>query len=376
MYRLGRFLGWTGTAPNKSESAQTQPKLRIGVLGAAGIAPLAMIYPAKLSSQAEVIAVAARDLNRATSFAKKHGIPKVFGSYEELIADPEVDAVYIPSPNGLHFKWIIKSLEAGKHVLCEKPIVANAEEAKEVAACAERTKKVVMEAAHSFYHPANIRAREIILSGDIGELKSVTTSFRIPLIPSSDIRYDVNGKQRHLAGGAFMDTGSYAGNAARYFTDLLFEECTAAKGVERFPGVDEHMEGEITFQNSSVKGRVISAMTNPFPFIPEIRAEVQGTKGSVVINNFVAPHIYHRIHVKYNDGRHARTETVYGTDGLGRSSYEYQLEAFVKIVQEQKEGGPSKCPQAGVVSDFVNGMQLLDGVYEKSGLGKRKGAGM
>src|SRR5438034_8273763 len=120
--------------------------LRLGVLGAARIAPAALIKPARKVADVEVAAVAARDRAKAETFARKHGIGRVHDSYDSLLADPNIDAVYNPLPNGLHGRWTIAALEAGKHVLCEKPFTANADEAIEVAKVEARTGLVVMEA--------------------------------------------------------------------------------------------------------------------------------------------------------------------------------------------------------------------------------------
>ncbi|MEY2460695.1 MAG: hypothetical protein QOG30_2525, partial [Acidimicrobiaceae bacterium] len=125
--------------------------LRIGILGAAKIAPPAMIKPARRVDEVEVVAVAARDKAKATKYATKHGIGRVYESYDALLADPDIDAVYNPLPNGLHGKWTIAALEAGKHVLCEKPFTMNAAEAEEVVAAAERTGRRVVEAFHDHY---------------------------------------------------------------------------------------------------------------------------------------------------------------------------------------------------------------------------------
>src|SRR5215831_14043909 len=120
--------------------------LKIGVLGAAKIAPAALIKPARDVADVEVAAIAARDRAKAATFARKHGIATVHDSYEALLADSSIDAIYNPLPNGLHGKWTIAALEAGKHVLCEKPFTANASEAEAVAAAAGRTDRVVMQA--------------------------------------------------------------------------------------------------------------------------------------------------------------------------------------------------------------------------------------
>src|SRR2546421_6247950 len=138
--------------------------VRIGVLGAARIAPPAIVRPARAVDEAEVVAIAARDPSRARAFATKHKIAKVHESYTALLEDPDIDAVYNPLPNGLHGRWTIAALEAGKHVLCEKPFTANADEAQAVGAVADRTRRVVMEAFHYRYHPLIDRILPIILA--------------------------------------------------------------------------------------------------------------------------------------------------------------------------------------------------------------------
>jgi predicted dehydrogenase len=127
---------------------ETSRPLRFGILGAANIAPPALINPAISHPEAEVYAVAARDPQRAQAYARKHGIPKVHTSYDALIHDPEIDAVYNPLPNGLHYEWTMKALEAGKHVLLEKPAANTAEETKQMFELAERKGLVLLEAFH------------------------------------------------------------------------------------------------------------------------------------------------------------------------------------------------------------------------------------
>src|ERR1019366_6866505 len=179
--------------------------VRIGVLGAARIVPGALIRPARKVSEASVTVIAARDRERATQFAGKHGVARVAPNYAAVIADPDVDAIYNPLPNGLHAEWTTAALEAGKHVLCEKPFTANAAEAEKVAALSERTGLVVMEAFHYRYHPLAERMRAIVESGELGALRHVEASFCFPLPRFSDIRYRFD-----LAGGATMDAGCYA----------------------------------------------------------------------------------------------------------------------------------------------------------------------
>src|SRR5260370_3942500 len=140
----------------------TKRPLRFGILGAARIAPEALIKPAQKSADAEVVAIAARDPARAREFADAHKIPRVLATYEDLINDPELDAIYNPLPNSLHCEWTIAALRAGKHVLCEKPLASNAEEAARMTQAANETGKILGEAFHYRYHPLPDRVRALI----------------------------------------------------------------------------------------------------------------------------------------------------------------------------------------------------------------------
>ncbi len=205
------------------------------MLGAARIAPMALIKPAKANADVQVTAVAARDASRAQAFAAKNEIPRVLDSYETLIADPDIDAVYNPLPNGLHGRWTRAALAAGKHVLCEKPFTANAAEAREVAALAAQSDRVVMEAFHYRYHPLALRVEEIIAAGELGKLERVEAALCFPLPKFSDIRYNYS-----LAGGATMDAGCYAVHMVRTFGGAT-PEVVAAQAKLRDPQIDRAM---------------------------------------------------------------------------------------------------------------------------------------
>ncbi len=227
--------------------------LRIGVLGAARIAPLALIKPAKDNADVVVAAVAARDSSRARAFAAKHHIARVHESYEALIADPDLDAIYNPLPNGLHGKWTRAALAAGKHVLCEKPFTANAAEAREIADLAATSDRVVMEAFHYRYHPLALRTEQVIASGELGKLQRVEAALCFPLPKFSDIRYNYS-----LAGGALMDAGCYAVHMARTFGGST-PEVVSAHAKLRDPQIDRAMTAELRFAEGHT-GRVRCSM--------------------------------------------------------------------------------------------------------------------
>ena len=209
------------------------------MLGAAKIAPPAIVRPARAVDEAEVVAIAARDPDRARAFASKHHIPKVHDSYSSLLDDPDVDAIYNPLPNGLHGRWTIAALEAGKHVLCEKPFTANAAEAEEVAAVARRTGLVVMEAFHYRYHPMAIRMVSLLRSGELGPIRHIEAWMCTPLLPAGDIRWQLG-----LAGGSTMDLGCYTIHLTRSLAGAE-PEVVAAEARERSAGVDRWLRADM-----------------------------------------------------------------------------------------------------------------------------------
>ena len=172
---------------------ETDRPLRIGILGAARIAPTALVSPAREVPEAEIVALAARDETRAQRFASKHGIPRVHRDYAALIDDPEIDAIYNPLPNSLHCEWTLRSLEAGKHVLCEKPMASNADEAERMAEASEKAGRVLVEAFHWRYHPLAARMKAIVDGGELGAVRHLEAALCFPLPFRRDDRSDRPG---------------------------------------------------------------------------------------------------------------------------------------------------------------------------------------
>jgi xylose dehydrogenase (NAD/NADP) len=177
--------------------------LRIGVLGAARIARL-FVAAVKPSAKMVVMAVASRDADRAAAFARDTGIERVHESYDALFADPEIEAVYVPLPNSLHAQWSIRAVEAGKHVLCEKPLAASAAEARAMFDAAQRHGVYLVEGYPYRAQPQTLKLRELLAKGTIGRPRIVQASFGFPIGDAANIRMDPE-----LAGGALMDAGSY-----------------------------------------------------------------------------------------------------------------------------------------------------------------------
>ncbi|MFJ9151152.1 Gfo/Idh/MocA family protein [Streptomyces sp. NPDC102270] len=325
--------------------------LRIGVLGAARISGASLIGPARATGH-RVVAVAARDRARAEAYAAEHGVERVAGSYAELIADPEVEAVYNPLANGLHGPWNLAALAAGKHVLSEKPSASNAEEAAEVREAAAKAGTVFMEAFHYLFHPVTRRLHEILASGEIGELRHVETMVAIQAPPDADPRWSLP-----LAGGAVMDLGCYSLHALRMLTPWAggAPRLVSARGGERAgaPGVDEWLDADLAFPG----GATGSARCHMAYDRLEMSCRIIGSRGEVRAPNFVLPHTDDRVVVRTADGE--RTERL-GT----RSSYTYQLEAFADRVR----GG---APLPLDADDAVSTMTLIDAAYRAAGFEPR-----
>jgi predicted dehydrogenase len=296
-----------------------------------------------------VAAVAARDASRAQAFAAKHHIARVHESYEALIADPDIDAVYNPLPNGLHGRWTRAALAAGKHVLCEKPFTANADEAREIADLAAQSDRVVMEAFHYRYHPLALRVEEIIASGELGKLERVETAMCFPLHKFSDIRYNYA-----LAGGATMDAGCYAVHMARTFGGGT-PEVVSAQAKLRDPQVDRAMTAELLFAEGHT-GRVRCSMWSSD--LLRISAKVVGEHGELRVLNPVLPQMFHRLSVRSADGK--RVERF-----SRRPTYAYQLDAFAAAVLR---GEPVKTTPA----DAIENMTVIDAIYRAAGLPLRQ----
>ena len=324
--------------------------LRIGILGAAQIVRPALTEPAAKVDDVEVVAVAARDPERARAFAQKHGIPKICASYAALLDDPDVDAVYNPLPNGLHGVWTIRAIEAGKHVLCEKPFTANAEEAEGVAAvAAAHPDLIVMEAFHYRYHPLTARMLEIVGSGELGAVRHIGTSFCVPNVNNKDIRW-----QASLAGGALMDLGCYTIHLLRTLAGAE-PRVTRARAKLKSPGIDRAASAELSFAD----GRTGSIKCSMFSTkLVALWARVTGDRGTLRVLNPFAPHYFHRLVVRADGGR--RVERV-----TREPTYVFQLQAFADAVLRGE-------PFVTDTDDAIANMRVIDDVYRAAGLEPRQ----
>jgi xylose dehydrogenase (NAD/NADP) len=224
------------------------------------------------SERGEMFAVGSRDLDKAKTYAAANNIPRAYGSYEALLADPEVDIVYIGLPNGLHAEWTVKALQAGKHVLCEKPFGLTLDEVDAMHAAARAAGRVVAEAFMYRHHPKVIRARELVESGAIGTPRFMRASFSFYLDRAYNVRWDPA-----IGGGALWDVGCYPMSLARYF--FCAPERVEAWQVLAPSGVDETLIGTLYFSNQRV-AQIDCSFRMPY----RTQAEIVGDTGTIFLN--------------------------------------------------------------------------------------------
>jgi predicted dehydrogenase len=327
--------------------SQASP-LRIGILGAARIAPVALVRPARGVGEARVTAVAARDPARARRFAKRHSIPRVHASYIELLGDRDIDAVYVPLPNSLHCEWTLRALEAGKHVLCEKPLASNAAEAERMARAAESHGRVLMEAFHYRHHPLAERMQEIVAGGALGAVGHLEAHLCIPMLVPGDIRYRYD-----LAGGATMDVGCYAVHLVRFLAGAE-PEVVRARARLASPQVDRYMEAELRFADRRT-ARITASLASAA--LLRASARVQGDRGELKVLNPFAPQFFHRLALSTAQG--TTSERL-----RSEASYTHQLRAFVHAVRGE---GPVLTDAA----DAIRTLRVIEAIYTRAGLKPR-----
>lgn len=313
--------------------------LRIGILGAARIAPTALIDPAKATGVAEVVAVAARDRARAESFAAEHGVANVADDYEALIAHPDVDAVYNALPPSRHAELSIAALQAGKPVLCEKPFATSAEEAAAMTAVAQSARQVLMEAFHYRYHPLFARVLEIAASGEIGQVRRMKAVFSTSIAETAtELRYD-----SALGGGALMDLGTYCLHWVRTVAGSE-PRVVSASSVFGRGGVDISTKASLAFSRG-VSAEIVCDMAGA------VRAtlSIEGSAGTMRVVNPLAPQMGHLLEIA-PEGAATRQESV-----TRDPTYDFQLRAFVDAVC-------GRTPALTGGDDAVAQMELLDAV--------------
>ena len=265
-------------------------KLRWGLLSTARINQ-ALLPPLRASSRNELTAVASRDLERAQAYANERNIPRVFGSYEAMLADPDVDLIYNSLPNSLHAEWTIKAAQAGKHVLCEKPLANTVEEVDAITAAAKKAGVVVMEAFMYRHHPQTLKVKELVESGAIGKLQLIRGSFTFKISNEDDVRLN-----SALGGGSIWDVGCYPISYTRLIVGAEPVEVFGWQITGQGSGVDETFSGQMRFPNN-VHAQFDCGFRTP----RRTHLELVGDTGSITLEEPFIPRLNEKILLTNSD---------------------------------------------------------------------------
>lgn len=293
--------------------------VRWGVLGCASIFERRMMPAFRAAEGAEVVGIASRTLDRANDCAAKHGIPRAFGSYAALLADPEIEVVYIPLPNHLHAEWTLRALEAGKHVLCDKPAALSYGDARRMAEAARAAGRRLAEGFMYRHHPQHARIAEIVAGGEIGTPAHFRGTFTFP----GGARHREGFRFQPEGGGAFLDVGVYPLNAARYQFGQEPVAVAAAGSFDPASAVDVHTAAVLEFgdgRTATIEGGFDQTFT--------IRYEIAGDEGVVMTERAYQPGDG-PVTLAVRRGDDVRTETV-----SGANHYVREIEHFGACVRD------------------------------------------
>jgi D-xylose 1-dehydrogenase (NADP+, D-xylono-1,5-lactone-forming) len=299
-----------------SEIMITQSRLRWGVLSTANIGRAAVNPAIQASTNSELLAVASRDEGRAREFATKAGIPRAYGSYQALLEDADIDAVYIPLPNSMHREWTMRAAEHGKHVLCEKPLALDQAECLEMDAAAAANGVRLMEAFMYRFHPRIDDTLRLIREGEIGELRLIHSAFTFRLTRPDNIRLN-----RDLGGGALMDVGCYCVNVSR---TIFGREPVEAQAFAEWSasGVDAELYGSLHF-GDGLYAQFDCSLTCE----RRERVEIVGTMGSLGLDGAFLPGTGATVIEEHHGRRESARHEVDGAD-----EYRLMVEHFTDCV--------------------------------------------
>jgi predicted dehydrogenase len=335
-------------------------KLRWGVLGTARIAVEKVIPALQRSEFCETVAVASRQLDRAKTAASTLGVSKAYGSYEALLADPDIDAIYNPLPNHLHVPWSIRAAEAGKHVLCEKPVALTAVEAEQLLAARDRTGVRIQEAFMVRTHPQWTGAIDLIRQGRIGEVRSVVGAFSFFMDDAPNIR-----TVAEYGGGGLMDLGCYLVHAARWVFGREPERVIAAMERDEHSGIDRLASIMLAFGASralSLPGGYAVGTCSMFQG-PYQRVHILGTQGRVEIEiPFNAP-LDRPCRIFVGDGSDPTGVEARTVEFDTCNQYTIEVDGFARAILD---GTDVPLP----LEDSVKNMRVLDALVRSAESGR------
>ena len=324
----------------------SERQLRWGVISTSNIGRAAVNPAIQASSNGELLAVASREEARAREFAEKWDIPTAYGSYQALLDDERIEAVYNPLPNSLHKEWTVKAAERGKHILCEKPLALNAAECREMEAAAAANGVKLLEAFMYRFHPRTERVLRMVKEGAVGDLKQIRSTFTFLLTRPENIRWNPD-----LGGGALMDVGCYCVNVSR---TIVGREPVEVRAMANFrtPGVDEQMAGTLRFEDGLL-AHFDCALT-----MERTEAyQIQGTDGHLRIQNAFLPGTDETVIEKFDAEIELTKLTVEGAD-----EYQLMVEHFADCILNDR-------PLRYTAEEAALNMRVIEALYESAGKG-------
>ncbi len=325
----------------------TEQRIRWGVLSTARIGRVAVNPAIVASRNGSLLAVASRDADRARDFADQCGIARHYGSYEALVTDPDVDAIYIPLPNNLHREWSIRAAEHGKHVLCEKPLALDAAECREMQVAASTNGTVLMEAFMYRFHPRTEQLVTRARDGSLGSVRAIRSVFTFPLSRPDNIRW-----LPELGGGALMDVGCYCVNVSRTVAGTEPDEVQAWASWTA-SGVDLELTGTLRFASGLVAHFDCALSMDNRQVV-----EVAGTDASITMEAAFVPGVDQVVLTERRAG------VVTGHDVPGANEYVLMVEHFGDCVQHRQ-------PPRYDASEAAANMAVIEALYRSARAGGR-----
>ena len=327
--------------------------LRWGILGTANIAVKRVIPAIMAGHRGIVAAVASRDAARAARVAAAFGIGCSYGSYQALLDDPQIDAIYNPLPNHLHVEWTVKALDAGKHVLCEKPIALRAADAQAIVAARDRTGKCVIEAFMVRFHPQWRRIRELVVGGRIGTVRAIQSAFVFSVLDPGNVR-----NRADIGGGALYDVGCYPIVTARYVFGGEPERAIAL--VDRDPalGVDRVTSGLLAFPGG---GQL--AFCSALQLAPYQRVVVLGTEGRIEVSVPFTPQKDHGCRLVIDSGKSLDGASAMFEDFDPVDQYALQCDLAAGVFRHESA-------QEFPIEDAIANMRVIDALYRSAASGR------
>jgi predicted dehydrogenase len=332
--------------------AMTAGVVRWGVLGVAKIATQKVIPAMQRARRCEIVAIASRDVERARDAAQRLGVPRAYGTYEALIADPDVDAVYIPLPNHLHVPWATRAAEAGRHVLCEKPIALNAAEARTLVEVRDRTGVRIQEAFMVRTHPQWLQARQFVDDGSLGEVRAMSGFFSYDNDDPANVR-----NVPAFGGGGLLDIGCYLVNTARFIFDAEPSRVAGTLDLDPRFGVDRLTSMVLDFDGRHAIGTCSTQLQACQ------RIQIVGTKGRVEIEiPFNAPPD-RPCRILFDRGGDLSGADIEVMEFDVCNQFTIQAEAFAAALLDDR-------PQPVPLEDAVANMACIDAVAASSRSGR------